>query len=157
MFLLWRSVVAAMALGLAISPATAQPPPTDELVEMIQAIAPATVRARTGGERPAEKAVAIGRRDGQLVITTMYALWSHQWEDPPEGTVAVMRTRASSSSGGPEPADLDYARRTGVRLFIVGEWADPPPIWELEREGEGVRVRQFDGQGAPGAWRTASE
>ena len=153
----WRLALAALLLAGPAAPVVAQPAEADDLVQFIHVAGPLTARARTGGEVPAEKAIAITRRDGQLIVTTMYALWSHEWEDPPEGTIAVMRTRARSSSGGPEPADLDYAQRTGVRLFIVGEWADPPPIWELERHSDGMRIRDIDAEGRPGAWRTGTE
>jgi hypothetical protein len=81
------------------------------------------------------------------------------WIDAPERAVAVLRTRGSTSGGNraPDPADIAYVRRTGLTVFLAGEWRDPAVIWEIRREGDGVRLREIDRRGRGGPWRPAAQ
>jgi hypothetical protein len=81
------------------------------------------------------------------------------WIDAPERAVAVLRTRGSTPGGNraPDPADIAYVQRTGLTVFLAGEWRDPAIIWEIRREGDGVRVRDIDRRGRGGRWRPAAQ
>ena len=145
--------VAFLLAGVA-APALAQAE-DDALTNSARELGNSMAGARTGGEVPADKAISITRENGQVFVTGMFALTPNQWVDPPEGSVAMLRTRAvTSGNNGPEPADLDYAQRTGLRIFIVGEWASPPLIWEVVGDEAQVRMRDIDGEGRAGPWRT---
>jgi hypothetical protein len=102
-----------------------------------------------------DKALFLGRRGGEVLITGLVALVpGGELVEPTGNPIAVVRTRSSApgGNGAPDPADFAYAARTGVPLFIVGEWRSPPLIWEVV----GARYREIDGAGAPGPWRSPS-
>jgi hypothetical protein len=65
-----------------------------------------------------------------------------------------MRTRTATSSGNaaPEAGDFQLAARATVPVCIVGEWSNPPALWEIRRQGNGVAFRRIDARGAAGAW-----
>jgi hypothetical protein len=142
-------LIAALALG---APALAQDGDTG-LLRTIRAIGDATSGQRVNGGAAADKVVYLGRRGAIYVVTSIAALApGGEGVDPPAGAVAVLRTRAATPGGNaaPDPADLALARRTGLPIFIVGEWRTPPMIWQVAAG----RYREIDGEGRAGPWRT---
>jgi hypothetical protein len=90
-------------------------------------------------------------------VTAIAVAAPGEWPDMPEGGIALMRTRMAAGDGNrlPPDADFDFVLRTGRRLFVVGEWARPAPMWEITREADGgIHFRQVGADGAPGPWLT---
>lgn len=150
-----RLGIAAAALALA-TPALAQS--DRDLLRTIRAFGNGTAGQRVGGGAPVDKVLVLGRRGREIVVTGMGASPPDRWPEAAAGTLAILRTRASTpgGNGAPDPADIAYVRRTGLRVFIVGEWARPPVIWEVARQGSQVRIRAIDAEARPGPWRTAA-
>jgi hypothetical protein len=67
----------------------------------------------------------------------------------------VLRTRVSTAGANqtPDPADFEAAAQSRVPLFIVGQWSNPPVVWEVLRDGDDTSYRVIDGDGWPGPWR----
>jgi hypothetical protein len=149
-----RLGIAFAALALA-TPALAQS--DDALLRTIRDFGNGTAGQDVGGGA-ADKVLMLGRQRGQIVVTGMGASPADQWPAAPAGTFAILRTRVSTpgDNSAPDPADVAYVQRTGLRVFIVGEWADPPVIWEVARESRQVRVRTIDAEARPGPWRAAA-
>ncbi|HYI48893.1 MAG TPA: hypothetical protein VEX35_10555 [Allosphingosinicella sp.] len=147
--------IAAAALMLA-TPAAAQS--DRDLLRTIRSFGNGAAGQDVGRGTPVDKVIVLGRRSGEIVVTAMGGALPDQWPDAAAGTFAILRTRASTPGGNsaPAPADIAYVRRTGHRVFIVGEWARPPVIWEVARRGSEVRVRAIDAEARPGPWRTAA-
>lgn len=146
----------ALALATIAAPGAAQSADEVALLRSVRAIGDATAGQRIGGGRAADKIVYLGLSGGRIVVTSVAALVpGGEWVDLPGGTIAVLRTRASTpgNDSAPDPADLAYALRTGVRIFIVGEWASPPEILEIARRDGEARVRGIDARGVAGPWR----
>lgn len=146
----------ALAAATIAVPAAAQSADDAGLLRTVRAIGDATSGQRIGSGRAADKIVYLGRNGGRIVVTSIAALVpGGEWVDPPGGAIAVLRTRASTpgNNGAPDPADLAYVQRTGLRVFIVGEWATPPVIWEIARQDGQARVREIDARGVAGPWR----
>jgi hypothetical protein len=118
-----------------------------EMLRTMRAFAEITSGQRVGGGQSADKLLTFGRNaSGEIVVTGIRALAEGgEIGEPPEGAVSIMRTRATSSSrkGPPDPADLAFVKRTGIRAFIVGEWSRPPTMFEIERQGDQVRWRKI--------------
>ena len=145
-----------LAAAAAVAPASADG--GDEL-RSIRQFGDITSGQLIGGGERADKVLVFGRSDGELVVPESRALTlGGEWIEPPAGAVAIMRTRASTAGGNaaPEPADIAYVERTGARVIIVGEWAEPPVIWEVARDSAGVRYREIDAEGSAGPWHTPS-
>jgi hypothetical protein len=151
-----RFVFAASACLAAAAPAQAQDEVT--LLRTVRAIGDATSGQRIGGGHAADKLVYLGRNaQGAVVVRSIAALVpGGEGVDPPQGTTAVIRTRASTGNGNraPEASDLAFAARAGMPLFIVGEWSTPPRIWEVARRGPAAAFRDIDAQGRAGPWQT---
>jgi hypothetical protein len=149
----------ALLIGVLAWQAPASARAEADLLKAIRAFAEITSGELVGDGKAADKLVFFARTgQGQLRTIGIQALApGGDWVEPMKGAIAIMRTRASTSNGNsaPEPADLDYVRRSGIPVFIVGEWSAPPPIWQIVREGRRVRWREIDGQGRPGPWRAA--
>ena len=146
----------ALALATIAAPAAAQGADEVALLRSVRAIGDATSGQRIGGGQIADKIVYLGRRDGRIVVTSVAALVpGGDWVDPPPGAIAVLRTRASApgDNEAPDPADLAFVRRTGLRAFIVGEWAAPPAIREIARQDGQARMREISPRGVAGPWR----
>lgn len=145
-----RAALAFAAVSIA-APAAAQSAGEAALLRSVRAIGDATAGQRIGNGQVADKIAYLASRDGRIVVTSVAALVpGAEWVDPPAGASAALRTRAA----GPDPADLAYATRTGLAVFIVNEATMPPAILEIARQsGGGVRVRDVDGRGRAGPWR----
>jgi hypothetical protein len=150
---------AAALLSMA-APAAAQSGDETILVRTARAIGDATAGQRVGNGAAADKVVYLGRNgQGTIVVTSIAALVpGGDASAPPAGAIAMVVTRASSANGNqtPIPADVALARSAGLPIFIVGEWATPPVLWELLRQGDAVRVRDVDAAGHAGPWRAAT-
>jgi hypothetical protein len=153
------ALAAAAALAAAIAwqgPASAQ---ADDggMLRTMRAFAEITSGQKVGGGQSADKLLAFGRNaSGEMVVIEIRALAEGgEIGEAPEGAVAIMRTRARSSSkkGPPDPADLAFVKRTGIRAFIVGEWSRPPAMFEIEREGGQVRWRRIGADSKAGPWQ----
>lgn len=150
----WIGNLAALAL-IAAAPAAAQG--DDGVAHDMRRFADITAGQRTGSATPVDKLLRFDRRDGHIIVTTIAVTPPGEWLDLPEGGLALMRTRAAGGDGNrlPPDADFDFVRRTGRRLFIVGEWTRPAPMWEIIRETDGgIRFRAVGADGAPGPWLT---
>jgi hypothetical protein len=75
------------------------------------------------------------------------------WIDPPEGTSAMLRTRARNAPGI-QAQDIAFVRRTGTVVYVAPEGRGP--LVELRRNGEAVEMREIDRGGRIGAWGPAS-
>jgi len=150
-----KVAIAIAALALA-TPALGQS--DRDLLRTIRAFGDGTAGQSTGGGAAADKVVVLGRQSGQIIVTAIGASLPDQWPEAAPGTFAILRTRASTpaNNSAPAPADIAYVRRTGLRVFIVGEWARPPVIWEVARQGSQIRVRAIDAEARPGPWRAAA-
>jgi len=136
-----------LALALAAMPASAQ----DDVPRQVRGFADATA----GAQAPADKVLHFGRRASELVVTSMEVVAAGGSPRAVPDAVAVLRTRAAPGSNRDMPlaSDFDFVRRTGARLFVVGEWATPAVMWEVTPHAEhGVRFRLIGPDGAPGAW-----
>jgi hypothetical protein len=141
----------AFALAALAVPAAAQGADDAALLRSVRAIGDATAGQRIGAGQAADKVVFLARNGGRIVVTSVAALVpGADWVDPPAGAIAVLRTRAAAS----DPADLAYAQRTGLSVFIVSEAATPPAIVEISRQGRSVRLRDIDARGLAGPWRS---
>jgi len=151
----WMNHFAALVL-IAAMPATAQA--QDGLGRELRGFADITAGQRTGSATPVDKLLRFDRRDGHVVVTTIAVAPPGEWPDYlPEGGIAVMRTRAAGGQDNlmPPDTDFEFVRRTGRRLFVVGEWTRPAPMWEIIREaGNNVRFRPIGADGTPGQWLT---
>jgi hypothetical protein len=108
----------------------------------------------------ADKLVYFGGGAGGTQIVGIATLApGDAWIDAPEGALAVLRTRGSTAGGNraPDPADIAYVRRTGLPVFLAGEWRDPAVLWEIRREGEGVQWREIDRRGRARPWQAAAQ
>jgi hypothetical protein len=145
---IWFVLAAALALS---SPAVAQGGDV-ALLRTMRAIGDATSGQRINGGAAADKVVYLARRGASYVVTSIAALApGGEGVDPPAGAVAILRTRAATPGGNaaPDPADLAAAARTGLPIFVVGEWRTPPMIWEVVAG----RYREIDAEGRAGPWR----
>jgi hypothetical protein len=141
----------AIALAALAAPAAAQSADDAALLRSVRAIGDATAGQRIGAGQAADKVAFLARNGGRIVVTSVAALVpGADWVDPPTGAIAVLRTRAGTS----DPADLAYAQRTGLSVFIVSEAATPPAILEISRQGGAVRMRDIDVRGLAGPWRS---
>ncbi len=150
----WKGYLTAFAL-IAAMPASAQG--DDGLTREMRGFADVTAGQETGSATPVDKLLRFDRRDGQVFVTSMAVAAPDEWPDLPEGGVALMRTRMAAGNGNrlPPDADFDFVRRTGRRLFVVGEWVQPAPMWEIIREADGgIRFRPVGADGTPGPWQT---
>jgi hypothetical protein len=150
-----QRILAAFALALALAaPAAAQG--DERLAREMRQVADATSGVTIGGGAAADKVVYFGRRgDGELIITGIAALApGAPFEAIPDEAIAVLRTRASTTSrnAAPEPGDFALARESDRPVFIVGEWRTPPVLWEVSRRGDGVAWREIGADGRAGAW-----
>jgi|GEM_PF-1780527 len=147
---------ALIALLAGQAPALAQADDVGLLQEM-RGFGNITSGQRVGDGKRADKILMFGRNaQGNIVVTEIQALaLGGDWVEPKDGAIAIMRTRASRAhnNDAPDPADMDYVRRTGARVFIVGEWSKPPVIWEIARQDGQVRWRSIDGAAHAGPWR----
>lgn len=140
----------ALAIAAIAAPAAAQSADHAALLRSVRAIGDATAGQRIGAGQAADKVVFLARSGGRIVVTSVAALVpGADWVDPPTGAIAVLRTRAGVSA----PADVAYAERTGLSVFIVNETATPPTIQEISRQGGAVRRREIDARGLAGPWR----
>ncbi|HMJ92549.1 MAG TPA: hypothetical protein VK472_00470 [Allosphingosinicella sp.] len=151
------AVAAALIASLAWqSSAAAQADDGGMLLEM-RGFAAMTSGQRVGGGQAADKLLAFGRNaSGEVVVIEIRALVpGGELGDPPEGAIAIMRSRTTSSSkkGPPDLADLAFVRRTGMRTFILGEWSRPPAMFEIARDGEQVRWRKVGADAKAGPWQ----
>ncbi|MEA3013694.1 MAG: hypothetical protein QOD42_2239 [Sphingomonadales bacterium] len=143
---------------LAAAPASAQSVDDPVFLRSIRSIGDNTSGRRVANNAVVDKVVCITRENGRLIVIQIRALApgapSAQIEVPARA-VAILRTRAATPGGNaaPDPDDIAFAARTGLSLFIVGEWATPPVIWEVARLEGRVRVRAIDSDGRPGPWR----
>ena len=138
-------------------PATAQ---GDDFVREMRRFADITAGQATGSATPVDKLLSFGRRDGTTIVTSIGIARPHEWPDFGQGAVAVMRTRTSGADDNriPPPDDFDFVRRTGMRLFVVGEWSEPAAMWEIAREDGGeMRFRQIGPDGVAAAWRVPGQ
>jgi hypothetical protein len=149
-------IVAAMFLA---PPAAAQ---TDEagFIAAMRQFADATAGQQVGSGRPADKVLYFGRNPGgEIIVTSIVALApGAAWDSPPQDEhplIAAMRCRGSSPANNshPDPADIAYARTTGVPVFIVGEWQEPAIVWEVVWVDGQARTRAIDTEGHPGPWQ----
>jgi hypothetical protein len=158
--MLSRLAVAIAAVSIAFlagqAPALAQADDAKLLQEM-RGFGDITSGQLIGDGKRADKVLMFGRNaQGHIIVTEIQALaLGGDWVEPKEGAIAIMRTRASTAhhNEAPDPADMDYVRRTGARVFIVGEWSKPPMIWEIAREDGQVRWRSIDSAAQAGPWR----
>ncbi|HEX8526662.1 hypothetical protein [Allosphingosinicella sp.] len=151
-----RSTLLALLVLLLGSPVPAAAQPDDSaFLRSMREWAEATSGVPVGNGTPADKIIFFGRnRGGELVVATIAALApGGAWGDPAEGAVAALRTRAAASPA-PYPDDLAFAARSGIPVFIVGEWQTPPMVWEVRRQGTGAHYREVGAGGAPGPWRS---
>jgi hypothetical protein len=140
----------AIAIAALAAPAAAQSVDEAALLRSVRAIGDATAGQRIGAGQAADKIVFLARSSGRIVVTSVAALVpGGDWVDPPAGAIAVLRTRTAAS----DPADLAYAQRTGLSVFIVSEAASPPAILEISRQGNSIRLREIDARGLPAPWR----
>jgi len=146
-----------LTLAAAFAPAGAQG--DERLAGEMRQIADATSGVTIAEGAAADKVVYFRRRgDGELIITGIAALApGASLDEVPSGAIAVLRTRASTANGNvaPAPGDFELARRSGVPVFIVGEWRTPPVVWEVRSGGETVSWREIGADGAPGAWNAS--
>ncbi len=151
-----RRLGIAVATLMLATPALAQS--DRDLLRTIRSFGNGTAGQSVGGGTPADKVIVLGRQSGQIVVTATGGALPEQWPEAAAGTFAILRTRAATPAGNsaPAPADIAYVRRTGLRVFIVGEWARPPVIWEVARQRSQVRIRAIDAEARPGPWRTAA-
>jgi hypothetical protein len=122
-------------------------------------IANATVGRGAAAGR-ADALVFFGGSGGETRVVGIATLApGDPWIDAPAGAAAVLRTRGSTPGGNraPDPADIAYVQRTGLTVFLAGEWRDPAVLWEIGREGDGVRLREIDRRGRGGPWRPAAQ
>jgi len=144
-------MILALAAAAMAAPAPVQSADETALLRTVRALGDATSGQRIGNGQAADKIVYLGRSGGRIVVTSVAALLpGGDWVDPPAGAIAVLRTRASAA----EPADVAYALRIGMPVFIVGEWASPPVILEIGSQGSAARLREIDARGVAGPWRT---
>jgi hypothetical protein len=155
----WSALAAAWWLAAEVQ-APAQTGDEVTLLRTMRAIGDATSGQRLASGAAVDKVVYFGRNgQGQIVVTSVAVLApGADGLEPPAGTIALVRTRAATAGGNeaPDPADLALARRTGIPIFIVGEWRTPPVIWEVRVQDAGIRIRDVDSQGVPGPWRTSA-
>lgn len=156
---LFPAIVASLIALLAWQvPASARIDDSD-MLEAMRAFADITSGELVGDGKPADKLIFFGRTArGDLRTIGIQALaLGGEWAEPMQGAIAIMRTRASTSNGNkaPEQADLDYVRRTGIPVFIVGEWSAPSPIWQIVRHSGQVRWREIDARAEAGPWQGA--
>jgi hypothetical protein len=144
---------AAMPLAAAAQDAGGVPP------AFVRVIANATVGHGPAAGRADALVYFSGGGNETRVVGIATLAPGDPWVDAPEAAVAVLRTRGSTPGGNraPDPADIDYVQRTGLTVFVAGEWRDPAVIWEIQREGDGVRVRDIDRRGRGGRWRPAGQ
>lgn len=136
-----------LALALAATPASAQ----DNVTQQVRGFADATAGQNAGGD----KVLIFSARGGELMVSGMMLAPPDGWPQVPAGSAAILRTRATPARNPdmPAPADFDFVRRTGARLFVAGEWAEPAILWEIATHPQhGVHFRSIDADGAPGAW-----
>ena len=138
-----------------LAPAAAQQP-GDNLPAVMRRMADGLSGVAVGRGAPADKVVYFGRNaQGALLIAGIAALApGAPLEEIPASAVAAMRTRAATANGNaaPDPADFQLAARVAVPVFIVGEWSDPPALWEIRRQGSDTAFRRIDARGVVGAW-----
>ena len=156
-----RSIKLLFAAALAMAaPAAAQSGDDSTLVRTARAIGDATAGQRIGNGAAADKVVYLGRNgQGTIVVTSIAALVPGGDASAPAASaigMIVTRAAAANSNQSPNPADVALARTAGLPVFIIGEWATPPVIWELLRQSGTVSVREIDAQGRAGPWRAAA-
>jgi hypothetical protein len=156
-----RIVLLALTALLIAPLAHAQADGADAFLQSVRRAAGMTAGQRVGpgGDQVVDKVLGLGRDPQRgMIITGIQVLAPGASNDGiriPDRAVALLRTRAATPGGNrtPDPDDLAYVRRTGMRLFIVGEWSTPPAIWEIERDQGAVRLRAIDSEGRPGPWQ----
>jgi hypothetical protein len=156
-----NGIVRALAALLLAAPASAQSTDDPVFLRSIRSIANVTSGQRVANNAMVDKVVCITRENGRLIVIQIQALapgGPSAGIDVPQRTVAIMRTRAATPDGNaaPDPDDIAFAARTGLSIFIIGEWATPPAIWEIARQEGQVRVRAIDSEGRPGPWRASA-
>jgi hypothetical protein len=156
-----RRIPLVLSAFLMTYPALAQTGGADRFMHDVRSVADNTAGRRVGPNQDqlADKVVAIGRRaDGTMIVTAIQALAPGGANDGiavTDRAIAIMRTRAAAPNGNraPDPDDFAYVRRTGMRLFVVGEWSTPAAMWEIERDAGGsLRLRTIGPDGAAGPW-----
>jgi hypothetical protein len=153
-----NGIVLALAALLLAAPASAQSVDDPIFLRSIRSIGNGTSGQRVANNAVVDKVVCITRENGRLIVIQIQALAPGAPSaeiDVPQRAVAILRTRAATPGGNdaPDPDDIAFAARTGLSLFIVGEWATPPVIWEVARLAGQVRVRAIDSEGRPGPWQ----
>jgi hypothetical protein len=151
-----KRILLALVVMLALQPPAAAQADDVNLLRTMRALGDATSGQRVNGGQIADKVVYLGRRGATYVVSSIAALVpGGEGVEPPAGTVAVLRSRSATPGGNaaPAPGDVALALRTGLPIFIIGEWRTPPVIWEVVRQGTAVRYRELDPQGVAGPWR----
>ncbi|HVQ07162.1 MAG TPA: hypothetical protein VMS43_01880 [Allosphingosinicella sp.] len=156
-----RTVLLALTAFLLAVPAYGQSGPEGDFLRSVRGVADIISGQRVGpqGDQVVDKVLGIGRDDaGAMIVTGIQVLAPGASNDGIQingRAIAALRTRASTPGGNqaPDPDDIAYVRRTGLRLFIVGEWATPPILWEIERDHSNARLRAIGPDGRPGPWQ----
>lgn len=130
-----------------------EPVPATQVREMADGLS----GIRVNGNQVADKLVYLGHNaKGDLVVMGIAALTpgSDEGIEPVDGAVAILRTRAATSNNNmaPEAADFALAKSSGLAVYIIGEWSDPPKLWQIKPMDGGIMVREIDRAGAVSAW-----
>jgi hypothetical protein len=151
-------VLAAALAGAVMAPAAAAQDRGGVPPGFVRVIVNATVGHGPAAGRSDALVFFSGGGDETRVLGIAALAPGDPWVDAPERAVAVLRTRGSTPGGNraPDPSDIAYAQRTGLTVFVAGEWRDPAVIWEIRPEADGVRVRDIDRRGRGGPWRPAA-
>jgi hypothetical protein len=156
-----RTLLLALTALMFAAPAHGQAGDGPEFMQSVRTVADLTSGQRVGaqGDQIADKVLGLGRdAAGAMTVTGIQVLApGGSSNDIQVGarTIAVLRTRASTPAGNraPDPDDFAFVRRTGLRLFVVGEWSTPPALWEIARDHDQIRLRTINAEGAPGPWQ----
>lgn len=103
------------------------------------------VGIETSGEEPIVSAIALLARDAT--------------EMPSLDTEQLIRARRNNDAGKkrPDDTDLEFARKWGKPLYIVGTWKKPAVIWEISVEDGSVKWRTIGRDGSLGDWEALAQ
>lgn len=124
------------------------------LLEMVRAVADATVGEKLGDGSPADKIIYLGMKEGGILVVTGIAVrYPDQPINPPAGCIAAIRVRNPKYRAiTPGSGDSAEADRVGIPLFLRGEWSSSPNLWEIAKWDGNIMLRTIDAEAKPGGW-----
>jgi hypothetical protein len=112
------------------------------------------------GPSGADKVLMFERRpSGELTLAGLAMIQAKDGSiAAPPSTAAILRTRSKNAEQKkrPDAEDRRFARSFGIPVFILGEWAKPATLWEIDPAAP-MQFRSIAADGTAGNWVALSD